>query len=149
MTDMKENETIEFKKSLAELKAGLASISAILNKHTYRNAPDVEFREVAGIFITGFERPSSTEEKNAAIEETIKKKAGTIDKTIDRELPSTERPILDLIVSNPTVTQKEMAARLNLSEIGIRYNTDKLKAKGFLRRTGGKKDGRWEILRDE
>ena len=31
--DMKENEKIEFKKSLAELKAGLTSISAILNKH--------------------------------------------------------------------------------------------------------------------
>ena len=30
---MKENETVEFKKSLAQLKAGLVSISAILNKH--------------------------------------------------------------------------------------------------------------------
>lgn len=30
---MQENETIEFKKSLAELKAGLISIAAILNKH--------------------------------------------------------------------------------------------------------------------
>jgi predicted HTH transcriptional regulator len=114
-----------------------------------RNAPDVEFREVAGIFITGFDRPSSTEVKGAAIEETIKEKTGTIDKTIDKEVTSTERAILDLIASNPAVTQKEMAARLNLSEIGIKYNTDKLKAKSFLRRTGGKKAGRWEILRDE
>src|SRR3989339_970278 len=30
---MKESESIEFKKSLAELKAGLVSIAAILNKH--------------------------------------------------------------------------------------------------------------------
>jgi ATP-dependent DNA helicase RecG len=30
---MQENETIEFKKSLAELKEGLISIAAILNKH--------------------------------------------------------------------------------------------------------------------
>ena len=30
---MKEDETIEFKKSLAELKAGLISIVAMLNKH--------------------------------------------------------------------------------------------------------------------
>jgi ATP-dependent DNA helicase RecG len=29
----KENESIEFKKSLSELKEGLISISAILNKH--------------------------------------------------------------------------------------------------------------------
>jgi len=30
---MKESETVEFKKSLAELKAGLVSMAAILNKH--------------------------------------------------------------------------------------------------------------------
>ena len=30
---MKENETVEFKKSLSQLKAGLVSIAAILNKH--------------------------------------------------------------------------------------------------------------------
>ena len=30
---MKENETVEFKKSLSQLKAGLVSITAILNKH--------------------------------------------------------------------------------------------------------------------
>ena len=30
---MKENEIVEFKKSLGQLKAGLVSITAILNKH--------------------------------------------------------------------------------------------------------------------
>lgn len=30
---MKETETVEFKKSFAELKAGLVSFAAILNKH--------------------------------------------------------------------------------------------------------------------
>jgi ATP-dependent DNA helicase RecG len=30
---MNETETVEFKKSFAELKAGLVSIAAILNKH--------------------------------------------------------------------------------------------------------------------
>ena len=30
---MKENETVEFKKSLSQLKAGLVSIASILNKH--------------------------------------------------------------------------------------------------------------------
>jgi predicted HTH transcriptional regulator len=40
-----------------------------------------------------------------------------------------------------------MAAKLNLSEIGIRYHTDKLKAKGILKRIGGRKTGHWEILK--
>ncbi len=73
----------------------------------------------------------------------------TIDKTIDKDLSSTEKAILDLIAVNPTITQKDMARQLNLSEIGIRYNTDKLKAKGILQRVGGKKAGRWEIVRDD
>ena len=42
-----------------------------------------------------------------------------------------------------------MARQLNLGEIGIRYNTDKLKAKGILQRVGGKKAGRWEIVRND
>jgi predicted HTH transcriptional regulator len=40
-----------------------------------------------------------------------------------------------------------MAKQLKLTEIGIRYNTSKLKSKGILRRTGGKKAGRWEVVK--
>jgi predicted HTH transcriptional regulator len=70
----------------------------------------------------------------------------TIDKTIDNNLTATEKAILNLLQSNPSLTQKEMAKKLRLSEIGIRYNTDKLKAQGFLRRIGGRKAGRWEVV---
>lgn len=107
-----------------------------------KNAPGVEFREVAGIFIACFERPSFAEEKESA------SKSAAIDKTIDKNLTATEKAIFDLIAGNPAITQKELAARLKLSEIGVRYNMDKLKAKGILRRTGGKKTGRWVILDD-
>jgi predicted HTH transcriptional regulator len=50
------------------------------------------------------------------------------------------------IVQNPTITCKELAARLNLSEVGVRYNTDKLQTKSILKRVGGKKAGRWEVV---
>ena len=50
------------------------------------------------------------------------------------------------VAQNPSVTQKELASKLTLSEIGIRYHTDKLKAKGILKRIGGRKTGRWEVL---
>lgn len=164
---MKENETIEFKKSLAELKAGLVSIAAILNKHgsgelwfglrndymveawgrgmplILKNAPNVKFREIADIFIAAFERPSFMEEKEPPHQEAADI---TIDKTIDKALSVTEKTILDLIADNPAITQKEMAEKLSLSEIGIRYNTNRLKAKGVLRRVGGKKAGHWKIM---
>lgn len=105
-----------------------------------KNEPNVKFREVARIFITSFDRPSFSGSSEQAIDKTI-------DKTIDKELAPTEKAILELIAGNPVITQKEMAGQLKLSEVGIRYHTDKLKAKGVLQRIGGKKSGRWEIVR--
>lgn len=101
--------------------------------------PDVEFKEIAKLFITSFTRPSFLESPEQANLETI-------DKTIDKELSATEKAIIRLIGANPSVTQKEMADQLNLSEVGIRYHIDKLKAKGILQRFGGKKTGRWEVI---
>jgi ATP-dependent DNA helicase RecG len=92
--------------------------------------PGVEFKEIAKLFITSFNRPSFN---------------GTTDKTTDKELLVTEKAILDLIATSPTITQKEMAEKLDMTTDGIRYNTDKLKLKGLLKRVGGKKNGYWEI----
>jgi len=39
-----------------------------------------------------------------------------------------------------------LAEKLKLSENGIRYHTDNLKRKGFLKRIGGKKSGQWKVL---
>ena len=72
----------------------------------------------------------------------------TADKTTENGLTANEKAILSLITANPTVTQKEMAVALSLSEDGVRYHTKKLKTKGLLRRQGGKKVGHWEIVRE-
>jgi len=101
--------------------------------------PAVEFKEIAKLFITSFTRPSFSEGPELSNQETI-------DKTIDKELSASEKAIIRLIGANPSVTQKEMADQLNLSEVGIRYHIDKLKAKGILQRLGGKKTGRWEVI---
>ena len=68
--------------------------------------------------------------------------------TIHKELFATEKAVIDIIKQHPTITRKELAAKLNLSEAGVRYNTDKLQTKGILRRVGGKKAGRWEVIED-
>ena len=60
----------------------------------------------------------------------------------------TEKAVLEIIQKKPNATRKELAARLNLSEAGVRYNTDKLQTKGILRRVGGKKAGRWKVIED-
>ncbi|MFZ3114608.1 MAG: ATP-binding protein [Syntrophales bacterium] len=99
--------------------------------------PTVQFQEVAQLFIAAFNRPSYDR-----LEKAIEK---TIDKTIDKPLSVTEKAIIELITANPSMTQKEMARQLGLSEIGIRYSVNKLKTKGMLQRIGGKKMGRWEV----
>ncbi len=105
--------------------------------------PTVQFREVAQIFIAAFNRPSYFS-PDKTTEKTIDK---AIDKTIDKDLSITEKAVIKLIATNPSITQKEMAKQLKLTEIGIRYNTSKLKNKGILQRTGGKKAGRWAIVK--
>jgi len=61
--------------------------------------------------------------------------------------PLRKKAVMKLIATNPSITQKEMAKQLKLTEIGIRYNTSKLKSKGILQRTGGKKTGRCEVVK--
>ena len=104
--------------------------------------PTVQFREVAQFFIAAFKRPSFVEEAEEIIQYPTDK---TTDKTTDKKLSLSEKAILDLVVATPSVTQKEMAVRLNLTEDGIYYHIARLKAKGILRRVGGKKVGHWEV----
>ena len=112
--------------------------------------PDVKFREVAQLFIADFARPSfevGEPSSLSVVSTTDKTTDKTTIKTNERSLSASEESILALISENPSITQKEMAAKLTLSEDGIRYHTEKLKAKGVLLRVGGKKIGRWHITR--
>jgi ATP-dependent DNA helicase RecG len=114
-----------------------------------KNAPDVVFRETGNLFIVAFNRPSFLEQSEKG---TIQKEPPAIhktsQKTVQKELFATEKAVIDIIKQHPTITRKALAARLNLSEAGVRYNTDKLQTKGILKRVGGKKAGRWEVVED-
>jgi len=97
--------------------------------------PDVEFKEIAQVFITSFKRP------------TYKKTTGeTTGETTDKKLTKQEKAVIKIISSDPHITQKEMAAKLNLTEDGVRYHTDNLKSKGILKRIGSTKAGQWKVL---
>lgn len=57
-----------------------------------------------------------------------------------------EVAVLRVVQAKPTVTQKEMAAEIGKSERTIKTITVTLQEKGLLRRVGGKRNGRWEII---
>ena len=60
-------------------------------------------------------------------------------------LSETERKILEFIMEDSSITQKEIAQKMGMSKNGIRYAMDKLKDRGILEREGATKRGKWII----
>ena len=60
--------------------------------------------------------------------------------------PLDELAILQLIMENPNITQKEIASRIDKSERTVKNKVASLKEKGYIRRLNGKRNGKWEIL---
>jgi ATP-dependent DNA helicase RecG len=106
------------------------------------NAPEVEFREVAGLFIASFARSSFLQAAAPSDEPE-----STVDKTVDKPpLSERESALCAILMKEPQLTQKQLGARLGLTERGTRYLTDKLQREGVLQRQGGKKTGAWRVL---
>ena len=56
-----------------------------------------------------------------------------------------EVAVLRVVLLKPTATQKEIAAEIGKSERTVKSLTVTLQEKGILKRTGSKRDGKWEI----
>jgi ATP-dependent DNA helicase RecG len=54
--------------------------------------------------------------------------------------------ILDMIVSNPHITIREMADVLKITDRAIKKNIESLKKEGVLKRVGPDKGGSWEVV---
>lgn len=55
---------------------------------------------------------------------------------------------LRVVQMKPTATQKEIATEIGKSERTVKSLTVVLQEKGILKRTGSKRDGKWEIVKD-
>jgi ATP-dependent DNA helicase RecG len=60
---------------------------------------------------------------------------------------ATQEKILTLLRSQPSMTRKELADRVGISENGIKYHLDKMKAAQIIRHQGSTKAGLWEVLK--
>jgi ATP-dependent DNA helicase RecG len=98
-----------------------------------KNEPTVQFQEIAKIFITSFDRPSFAEEAERATQETTQE--------------TTQEKILSCIKADPEITRKQIAAKVGLTEDGIKYHLTKLTKSGIIRHVGSTKAGRWEVKR--
>lgn len=57
-----------------------------------------------------------------------------------------ELAVLELIVKNPSIKQKELAEEIVKSTSTIKRITESLQIKQYIRRVNGKRYGKWEIL---
>ena len=73
---------------------------------------------------------------------SVDRNATSVDKSVDK----TCEDVLIIFKANPSVTLGEVAKVMNLSVRGIEQAVKRLKKAGRLRKVGGKRFGRWEIL---
>jgi ATP-dependent DNA helicase RecG len=95
--------------------------------------PGAQFREAARLFITRFDRPSF-------LDATTKEAVTTQETTQER--------IMACLRSEPTLTRKLLAQRVGITENGVKYHLDRLRAAGKIRHVGPKKGGRWEVIEE-
>jgi ATP-dependent DNA helicase RecG len=101
-------------------------------------APDVVFREIGNLFIVSFHRPSFWEqegEREAATQETTQE--------------TTQEKIMTSLRAEPALTRKLLAQRLGMSEDGVKYHLNKLRAAGRIQHVGPTKGGQWEVIDEQ
>lgn len=76
----------------------------------------------------------------SAIEDDSKGKICTL------KCPLDEVAILQLIIDNSNITQKEIAYRIGKSERTVKNKFARLKEKGYIQRVNGKRNGNWEVM---
>ena len=101
-------------------------------------------------YYTAIANCNSEGESTEFIEFMLKMIYETINKIIVEQNSSKEtaqEKIINLIKSNPDITQNEIAEKLNLTRDGISYNMKVLKDKNIIKREGSNKTGRWKIIK--
>ncbi len=78
-----------------------------------------------------------------AVRGEISSKGSTTQETTQK---TTQEKIILLLKEKPSITRRELAQELPLSEGGIKYHLRKLKEQSRIRHVGSTKKGHWEVL---
>ena len=70
-----------------------------------------------------------------------------VEATQETTQETTQERILALLKAQPSITRRELAARLSVSADGIKYHLEKMKSAGIIRHVGPTKSGHWEVLK--
>lgn len=108
---------------------GIATMREEMQK---ANLPQPEFEILRGTFKVTFRKEK--------IEESGQKSGHKI------ELNETQKKLLEVIKSNPNITQKDLTIELNLGRTAITKNIKILKDNNIIERIGSDRKGYWKIL---
>jgi ATP-dependent DNA helicase RecG len=107
------------------------------------NAPSVVFREVAGLFIASFARPSFLQD---VAQETTEKPLENHTEAAQKPRRNHREQLLALLKVHPDLNMKELARLSGATLYSVRHHLESLKMAGRIRHVGPSKGGYWEIL---
>lgn len=117
-----------------------------------KNAPSVEFRQVAGLFIASFARPSfssndqDTVEKTKGTTENAKETPQNPSKPLKAPQKHLKEVLLTQLSEQPALSMAALADLNHTSLDSIRHHLLALQSAGRIRHTGPNRGGYWEIL---
>ena len=83
---------------------------------------------------------------DGAVTQSEKASEKTTEKTTENTTEKTTEKILCIIKNNPSVTYRELAEVLAMTEDGIDWSVKQLRKQGLLHRIGGRKEGYWQVV---
>lgn len=89
--------------------------------------------------------PADTETTAKDLEKDLKK---DLEKDLEK-ISKNQKRILDLMQSNPYITQEELSKEIGINAKNIRNNIQKLKAVGLITRVGPDKGGYWQVTAEK
>jgi ATP-dependent DNA helicase RecG len=107
----------------------------------HQKAPTVAFRQVGGLFIASFARPS--------FESGQENKQQRTTSTTTSTTTGRAALLLEHLHDHPRTTIPEMARVMGMTEDGVNYHLRRLQAAGQLRREGGRSAGHWVVVQTD
>ena len=118
---------------IEKLGTGIGRINQALKNEGHKNANFEFSRFFAVIF-----------DRNNIVGKTREE---TTQKNTQETTQETTQKIIEILKNNPTISRKEIALLIDdITEDGVKYQINKLKQAGILKRVGADKGGYWKII---
>ena len=134
--------TNEFCEKVGISKDGVLTYGVLLMWEEKRGSVEFTDDVVSSTITFRFEKQSVDDSHTTEVNEKVNEKA-------NEKVNERQKLIISAILSNPRITQSELAKQLGISVVHVSKNMKKLQLQGIIRRIGPDKGGHWEIITDQ